>query len=206
MKKTLLLISLALALVLTSNAQTEFRGWTVKAGANYSTFVVGAGSNISVMPKAGFVAGLSFDWAFGSLFGVSVDALYSTQGSVANLSFLKQGVEIQENVSYLNIPVQANIYIAKGLIGKAGLQLSYVLTATDEIRGTDRPQDFDLISRYNAFDLSVPVSLAYEFNFGMVIEARYNFGITNIVNEANKALSDFKAYNSFATVTLGYRF
>lgn len=206
MKKTLLLIALISTMVTAASAQTEFRGWTVKAGVNYSTFMGGVNADLPTKPKVGFIAGLAFDWSFGKVFGLSADVLYSTQGAIADLSRFKEGVKVQENVSYLNIPIQANVYITKGLVGKAGIQVSYVLTATDEISGTDKPQDFDLISRYNVIDLSIPVSLAYEFDFGLVVEARYNFGVMNIVNQPAPILEGIKAYNSFATLTLGYRF
>ncbi len=53
-------------------------------------------------------------------------------------------------------------------------------------------------SKAKKFDLSIPVGLSYEIS-NVVLDARYNWGLTKIVSN-----SDSK--NSVFQITLGYKF
>lgn len=208
MKKTLLLTIIFLLLCTGASAKRGygFNGWVVKAGANYSTIVENSNSDIHNSFKAGFTAGLALDWKFTDVIGLSVDVLYSRQGSQANMDIIEKGAKITETSNYINLPVMANLYIVRGLTAKAGIQASYFLSASDEVTGTDSPEKVDLLGAYRTMDVSIPVGVSYEFGFGLIIEGRYNFGLTNIVKTTSAPLEGYKAKNSYASLTVGYRF
>ena len=59
----------------------------------------------------------------------------------------------------------------------------------------------DIKDECNTFDFSIPVGVSYEFDNHIVIDARYNIGITNI----NKG-GDVTNRNSVFLATVGYKF
>lgn len=203
MSKKLLLLIAFVTIGLTSYAQTTFTGWTIKAGANLSTIVDKSDINIPYQYKVGFTAGIAFGWAFTDVVGLSVDVLYSNQGAEAILP--NTSIKVREISNYINFPVMANFYIVDGLTAKAGIQASFFLSATDEITGTSNPENHDLISGYRTMDISLPIGIEYAFDFGLAIEARYHFGLTDIIKTAPN-YPNFKNYNSYASLTLGYKF
>jgi len=48
--------------------------------------------------------------------------------------------------------------------------------------------------------LSIPVGLSYDFKFGLILDARYNIGVTNLAKNAGYTR------NSVFAVTAGWRF
>ena len=71
--------------------------------------------------------------------------------------------------------------------------------------------DLDVKDACNSFDLSVPLSIAYELPMGLAFEARYTYGLTNVGKDAfdSKTSSYDKLYqnkNSVFQITVGYKF
>lgn len=61
------------------------------------------------------------------------------------------------------------------------------------------------------FDFSIPLSVAYESPIGLIIEARYNAGLTNVAKDAFGDNNDTydkitKNKNSVFMLTIGYKF
>lgn len=182
---------------------------------NYST-----NQTLSAKYKAGFVGGVDFDYQATSMLSVSAGVFYSMQGSrfgsaeeETGIKNQKEGIENSRlNLSYLNVPILANVYIAEGLAVKAGVQLDFALdgkyewdatlvekkedgsyvVSTTESQTTDFPQ--------KNFGLSIPVGISYEY-MNVVLDARYNFGLGNI---QDAVIGNVKK-NSFM-FTVGYRF
>ena len=88
------------------------------------------------------------------------------------------------NLSYINVPVMANVYVVPGLAVKLGLQPGFCV-------GKDN-------TKAKTVDLSIPVGLSYEYN-NFVLDGRYNFGVTKVVDKLD-------AKNSVFQITLGYKF
>lgn len=138
-----------------------------------------AGMNISDVTssdgdaRVGLVTGAEFEFQLTDIFSLSAGGLYSMQG------------EKHAKIDYINFPLLANVYVAPGFAVKVGLQPA-VNVDDDDIPGV------------NSFDLSIPVGLSYEINH-FVLDARYNFGVTKIVDN-----TDWK--NSVFQFTLGYKF
>lgn len=187
MKKMIFAVVAAAAITATATAQETGFGYGVKAGVNLSNLTKdGKGDS-----KVGFTGGVFADYRFSKLFALSADVLYSRQGNK-----LEGDKTTSDN---LNIPILANFYIVKGLAVKAGVQPGFLLAANM----TEDGEKTDIKSDTKTFDLSVPVGLSYTFNFGLILDARYNIGVTNIAksNELNG-----KANNSVWTLTAGWRF
>lgn len=137
--------------------------------------------------------------------------LFSTDVDVKNLR-VRDKVEL----GYLNLPVVASVYLYKGLAVKAGVQLGYLTNATERTRfmgdGLDfgRDMNFDVdLSRSvyedcRKFDISVPIGISYELKVPVVIDARYNIGLTKVNKESIEGEKDWK--NGVFRITVGYKF
>lgn len=184
-KKTILAVIAASALTATATAQETGFGFGAKAGINLSNFTQDMNRN----GKVGFTGGAFADYRFSNLFALSADVLYSRQGT-------KDGSD-KQNTDNLNIPVLANFYLVKGLAVKAGFQPGFLLAANLK----DEDGKTDVKDNMKTFDLSVPVGLSYTFNCGLMLDARYNIGVTNVSKD-----DAVKGRNSVWSLTAGWRF
>ena len=60
-------------------------------------------------------------------------------------------------------------------------------------------KEYGYDEKANTFDFAIAIGLGYEFDFGMTIDARYNWGLTKIYEDDN-------AKNSVFMISLGYKF
>ena len=189
MKKLFLMAVMALATV-SSFAQHAVGTFTIqpKVGLNLANVTDGDGDI-----RVGAVAGAEFEYQISDIFSLSAGALYSMQGCKGEV----EGYDATVKLDYLNIPILANVYVAKGLAVKLGIQPGFNVTskASVEKSGTKVTTDLDGIE---SVDFSIPVGLSYEIN-NFVIDARYNLGVSKIMDG-----SDSK--NSVFQFTLGYKF
>lgn len=160
--------------------------------------------------RPGLVAGAEAEYLINDMFGVSGGLLVSMQGTnYDDVTVTINGVtsgwkDYSTTLTYLNIPVLANVHVAKGLAIKAGVQPGILLAAKTKqtIINNNQESDWDESSTdgLKKLDISIPIGASYEFN-DFVIDARYNFGLTKI-NEYGSNSSK----NSVIMVTLGYKF
>lgn len=160
--------------------------------------------------KPGLVAGAEAEYLINDMFGVSGGLLVSMQGtSYDDISVTINGVtngwkDYSFTLTYLNIPVLANIHVAKGLAFKAGIQPGILLAAKTKqtIINNNKESDWDESSTdgLKKLDISIPIGASYEFN-DFVIDARYNLGLTKINEHGSNS-----SKNSVIMVTLGYKF
>lgn len=187
MKKTILAVIAAGALTATATAQETGFGYGVKAGINISNLT----KNLNADAKVGLTGGIFADYRFSNLFALSADVLYSRQGN-------KGDGDAKLTSDNLNIPILANFYLVKGLAVKAGVQPGFLLAAN---RTDANDAKTDVKDQSKTFDFSVPVGLSYTFNCGLMIDARYNIGVSNVAD-----MDGVKAHNSVWAVTAGWRF
>lgn len=79
---------------------------------------------------------------------------------------------------------------------KTGVQPGFLLAA----KAKEGDVKVDVKEMYKTFDLSIPVGLSYDFKFGLILDARYNIGVTNLAKDAGCTR------NSVFAVTAGWRF
>lgn len=189
MKKIILMAVMALATV-SSFAQHAVGTFTIqpKVGLSLANVTKGDGDI-----RVGAVAGAEFEYQVSDIFSLSAGALYSMQGCKGEV----EGYDATVKLDYLNIPILANVYVAKGLAVKLGIQPGFNVTskASVEKGGTKVTTELDDVE---SVDFSIPVGLSYEIN-NFVIDARYNLGVSKIMDG-----SDSK--NSVFQFTLGYKF
>ena len=152
--------------------------------------------------KPGFAVGLEGQYQMNNWFGLSAAVMYQQQGTK-----VKDIDDFKWNIDYVNIPLMAKFYVTKGLSLNVGLQPGFMVKSKFKIADAD----LDVKDACNTFDLSVPLSIAYELPMGLAFEARYTYGVTNVGKDAfdSKTSSYDKLYqnkNSVFQITVGYKF
>ena len=158
------------------------------------------GMNIADLTKAddsevriGLAAGAEFEYQATDMVSVSFGALYSMQGCKGDV----YGADGTVKLDYINVPILANVYVAKGFAVKLGLQPGFKVNSEVTLKksGTSRSADLDGVK---SVDLSIPVGVSYEYN-NFVLDGRYNFGVTKWSDDSDSKHSVFQ-------ITLGYKF
>lgn len=189
MKKIILMAALMLSSVATF-AQRAVGSWTIqpKIGLNIASLTNNDGSD----PRIGFVGGAEFEYQAADIVGISAGALYSMQGCKVD----GNGSTYTTKLDYINIPILANIYVVDNLAVKFGIQPGFNVNSKAKYTRGDASAE-DGIENMKTVDFTIPIGLSYEFS-NIVIDARYNFGLT-------KVSSDADCKNSVFQITVGYK-
>ena len=99
--------------------------------------------------------------------------------------------------NYINMPLLANVYVAKGLAFKLGIQPALNVESGFLIDDGPGGSLSDAGIDINEFDVAIPLGVSYEYK-NFVIEGRYNLGLTKIYeHDASK--------HSVFQFTIGYK-
>jgi hypothetical protein len=167
--KTILSVLFLLCLSVCVKAQSADTHFGLKAGLNISTLDVKNG--IDFDSKAGFYFGGLAHVHLSPHFAVQPEIVYSAQGG-------KDG-EDKWKVNYLNVPVLFQYMTGEGLRLQTGPQIGFAVSS--KIKTGDIEQDIK--DDVNTVDVSWTLGASYLFPEGVGVDARYNFGLTN-VNDA----------------------
>lgn len=198
MKKFFFVASIMMASV-SVFAQHEVGSLTIqpKVGLNIANYT---GSDDSD-PRIGLAAGAEFEYQITNLFSMSAGVLYSMQGAKATETVQGVKANVTSKTDYINIPILANIYVAKGFALKFGIQPAFNVKSDYEVsaQGVSVSGSLsDLGVDIKSFDFAIPVGLSYEYK-NFVVDGRYNIGVTKMVDN-----DDSK--NSVFQFTVGYKF
>lgn len=192
MRKVLLVAAMMMASVATF-AQNAVGQWTIqpKVGLNIADLQKVDNSKV----RCGVAVGAEVEYGVSDIFGLSFGALYSMQGSKSD-----EG-DLTLKADYINVPILANVYVAKGLAVKLGLQPGFninnsVTASANGVTGTVDGNRLGLEAK--TLDLSIPVGLSYQYE-NFVIDGRYNWGLTKVYDGDD-------AKNSVFQITVGYKF
>jgi hypothetical protein len=211
MKKVFLAIAAVVLSATTAMAQSE-------AGSVYIKPMVGGTLTTltkldDTKMKLGFVGGAEFGYQISDEFAVTAGVLASMQGAKSKkLTFTDNGASVtgdgKYNMTYLNIPIMANYYVAPGLAIKAGIQPGFLLknklTATYRSGGVEVDFERSSTDGMAKVDFSIPLGISYEIS-DFVIDARYNLGLTSIYKKETSDFFGVKPKNSVIMLTVGYK-
>lgn len=194
MKKILLMAAVALASV-GAYAQHAVGSFTLqpKVGMTIANLTDADDADARI----GFIGGVEGEYQATDIFSVSAGVLYSMEGCKGKVS----GIDGTLKLDYINIPILANVYVAKGLAVKLGIQPAF--NVNSKVKAEAAGYSAEVSSKEagleaSSFDFSIPVGISYEYS-NVVLDARYNWGLT-------KAYKNFDNKNSVFTITLGYKF
>ena len=214
--KKIIMVSVALIITLSANAQIKFG---LKAGLNVSQFSGGTlkGEEASIDFDAssmlvGFHAGGYVNFGFGPLIGLQPEVVFSLQGE-------KESVDdetINTSLGYINVPILLDIKPIPNfsiLVGpQVGINVSKKMSSGDiSISGSEVN---DLLEesgmKVSTIDIAAVLGVQYTILGHLTIGARYNFGFTpaiGLTQEAKDAgLSISGGGNRVIQVNVGWSF
>ncbi|CAM3392066.1 porin family protein [Aequorivita lipolytica] len=179
------LIVAVLTLFIGTTAFSQEIDFGIKAGANFANITDASG----LSNKTGFQAGIFGGVKFSDKVGIQADLLYSQQGGEFDFGDF--------DLTYINVPVVLKYYIVQGLNIQAGPQFGFIVDDNIVFDLGDVTAD----AKAENFDLSGVVGAGYDFPFGIRLDARYNFGLTDV-----SKIDGANGKNSVFSLALGYSF
>ena len=147
----------------------------------------------------GLIAGFEGEYYANEWLGIAAGINYAQQG----WKFKYNGNSETQKLDFINIPVTADFYVAKGLALKAGVQFGFLTTAK---YGDTKNKD-----EFNSFNFAIPVGISYEYadfvldlryNADFVLDLRYNIALSAINKNSS---SDNKYRSDLIQITVGYK-
>ena len=190
--KKLFLAVVAMMVSATTFAQNEVGQLTIqpKVGVNIANITDADDAD----PRIGLAAGAEFEYGLTDNIGLSAGVLYSMQGVKTTII----DDDCTWKLDFLNVPILANFYVAKGFAVKLGVQPGFKLSSKAKFKGSGGSKEVEVEDGVKSIDLSIPVGLSYQYQ-NIVFDARYNWGVTKIVDDVDSKHSVFQ-------ITVGYKF
>ena len=211
------------AMMVTTNAKAQYEPgtWSLKPtagiGVSYITDMESipvASTKLDSQVAIAATSGVAVEYQATNFLGIEAGLNYTLQGG--GWKDYKSGSEKIEyphfQLEYIHVPIVANIYVAKGLALKTGVQLGFMTNADvmftykSEIGGYDATIDtsINMKKECNKFDVSIPIGISYEFKSHWVIDARFNLGLTKVNKESVEGAKDSK--NGAIFLSVGHKF
>ena len=226
------MMAVAAIMATTASAQFEkgtwslqpFLGGSISSITNVGSFDIDDGIELKKRMRVGYIIGGEAEYQFAKKFSVAAGINYTTQGcGWKDIDYFDGGAKIKikdqsDILGYIKIPIVANYYIFKGFAVKAGVQFGFMVSSKffahgeadydlfgDGVkRAVDLYGTVDMKDQYKKFDFSIPVGVSYQFKVPIVIDARYQIGLTKLNKYSYDGIKDSK--NSVFTLTVGYKF
>lgn len=120
-----------------------------------------------------------------------------------------EGDDVTFKISQLNVPLLFKFNAVEGLYVNAGGYLGAIIDVQGEIEFNGTTETEDITSDFKTLDAGLSLGAEYNFSNGLFVEARYNYGLVNILDTVEEL--DFDGVevtlnNRFFTVGLGYKF
>jgi hypothetical protein len=230
--KKIIMMAVAAFMATTASAQFEkgtwslqpFLGGSISSITNVGSFDIDDGIELKKRMRVGYIIGGEAEYQFAKKFSVAAGINYTTQGcGWKDIDYFDGGAKIKikdqsDILGYIKIPIVANYYIFKGFAVKAGVQFGFMVSSKffahgeadydlfgDGVkRAVDLYGTVDMKDQYKKFDVSIPVGVSYQFKVPIVIDARYQIGLTKLNKYSYDGIKDSR--NSVFTLTVGYKF
>ena len=110
---------------------------------------------------------------------------------------------------YINVPLLAKYMITPGLSLHAGPQIGFLVKAEGEfevdVPGGEVYGDGDYKDDLKDFDFALAAGLGYQLEMGVFFNARYNIGLSNIIDD-DEVSEDFSRQNNVFQLSVGFMF
>jgi hypothetical protein len=215
--KKISFVALALSagmMALTQTTSTFSPSFGIKAGVNLAQFRTNnfpSGTEPDMSRKTSAHGGVFMSAPLGTGgFAIQPELLYSRQGSkvkqTTTIGTVMQTSEYDQELNYITLPIMLQWKTTGGVFIETGPQPGYLIKAQQDGPGST---ETDNKSSFDKFDLSWGAGLGYLSKIGLGIGARYNYGLTNTVEDGggnNSSNDGPELKNSVIQVALSWRF
>ncbi|MDB5205867.1 MAG: hypothetical protein JWR72_942 [Flavisolibacter sp.] len=159
----------------------------IRAGANLANVRLNEfkPTEPDVNQKTSFHVGAFVNIPISPMFRFQPEVEYSGQGSKVSkyrLTDRATTAAYEQDLSYVNVPLMLQYMTKSGVMIEAGPQPGWLLNASQDGPGDT---DTDNHTYFDKFNLSIGAGLGYLSRIGLGINARYNFGLTNTLEDDN---------------------
>lgn len=181
MKK--LIIVLVLTISFTSQAQKKSLGF--KAGLNYSTIITSSSSQedrYKFNYKKGLYIGALFNIQYSDSYAFQPEIIYSNQGGKARSSENKD-----ENIHYISLAATNKFFVMNDkkfhILAGASVDFNLYDNLIENKSGYGEDNDDNKNDNISAIDLALFAGFGYQFDFGLILEARYKHGFFAVFSD-----------------------
>jgi hypothetical protein len=178
-----------------------------KAGINISSIKIDdQGTSITGDGRTGFLGGLWIARDFNPRVGIQVEGLYSVKGSEFN-AFEVFDDDTSISLSYIEIPALARInFPVAPVVVRVLAGPTFAFNVNESLKLNNVEADADQLP-LKPFEMGLSIGGAVEFNSKYIVDARYTWGLINILdNEEAGAPDDVSVKNKTFSISFGYRF
>ena len=201
MKKTVLLVAVALMGFVSNSFAQESWSFGVKGGVNFST-VTGDYFN-DPSHRTAFNVGVLAEIPVANRLSIQPEVLYSAQGydfaSIDEDNIFDIDDNIEYQLDYIQVPVLAKVYVTDGLSVQAGPSFNFNVNEEIDYSPTENGGDIELEDQVKDFEIGGAAGLEYKLNSGFFIQGRYTYGFTEVFDGSD-------AHNSVWQAGIGYQF
>jgi hypothetical protein len=213
--KKISFIAFVLGTGLAVSAQKTFSPtFGIKAGVNLAQFRTNdfpSGSEPDVSRKTSAHGGVFMNAPLGTGgFAIEPELLYSRQGSkmktTTTVGTVTQTSEYDQDLGYITLPIMFQWKSPAGVFVETGPQPGFLIQGKQDGPGST---ETDNKSSFDKFDLSWGAGVGYVTKIGLGIGARYNYGLTNTIEDGggnNSANNGPELKNSVIQFGLSWRF
>ncbi|WP_291119219.1 porin family protein [Flavobacterium sp. UBA6135] len=190
MKNTITQFSILFFLLVatTGFAQKDFYVG-LKAGGNLSGFTTNDFLNTDVFGlQVGAIGVINFNRNFAA----QVEVVFNQKGGIFEIPFSDSNPEVKLN--YLSIPLMGKTYLSNNVTFELGPEIGFLLS-----KSTNTIGNFEDLDKIKSLDLGASAGFSFQFYSGLVIQTRYTYGLSKLVDG-----SDYK--NSTINLSVGYFF
>ena len=172
------------------------------------------GVTIDKSPIGAGLIGVEAEYQLAPKFSLAAGVDYALQGSGwKDTDISANGIkyelsEAKLELGYVHVPVTANLYLFKNFAVKAGVQFGFLTNASSKAKvkvdNVTTETDIDVKKDLKKVDISIPIGISYQFNVPIVLDLRYNLGLTKVNKESEPGEKDLK--NNSVMLTVGYKF
>ena len=154
-----------------------------------------------------YQAGLFMEYRFTNKFSIAPEVVFAAQGGkyekeIDVPAVGKIGVDITDNVNYINVPVMFKYYVTPSLSIDLGPQVGFNVYSKYTAKGkkTDYKVTEDMKDDTESIDFGVGLGLTYNIAKDVFVQGRYTMGMTKVFKGAGEDK------NGNAQIAIGYRF
>jgi hypothetical protein len=173
----------------------------LKAGPNFANLNTDESAGDNYKARTGFHVG-AFALIKGEKVGFQPEVVFSQQGS----KFKVGGNDIKSNFSYVNIPLIIKLYTIAGINLQVGPQIGFLTSAKDKSTIAGISTTTDVKDEFKTTDFSLALGVGWDLPFGLSIDGRYNWGLTDNNDGYGSGASDASIKNQVWQFSIGYKF
>lgn len=200
MKKKIIILFGLFATTFTITAQEINIG--PKVGANFSSF---SGIEDS-KSKTGVYFGAFVELKLVDKFSIQPEVLYTIQGSKISAVSIPNGtVNGEIDNHYISVPIMFKYKLIGGLGVEVGPKFDFLMKSESKLAHLTK----DTKNAFESFNLGLAVGLGCDLPLGFFVDARYNFGLSNIAKDLSIAgipSSNQNIKNDVIQLGVGFKF